>query len=237
MEENEKNFENFKNMEDMYVILEYDIEVLTGLHIGTSRDSISIGGVDNPIIKDKYGFPYIPGSSLKGKIRSLLEKANKIKDLAEFNENTYNHIESKIAFIFGSPGQNRKTPIAVIFRDAKLLLDDSKNHDPKEFIEIKFENKINRIDGTAKDPREIERVVPKTKFRWEIVIKRYLFTKNGDEEEFVYKERENSSNVFRITLKEVEEIINQGIKLLENDYLGGSGTRGYGKVRFIPIYK
>ena len=50
------------------------IEIVTGLHIGGNNDEIKIGGIDNPVIKNPLtNEPYIPGSSLKGKIRSLIE--------------------------------------------------------------------------------------------------------------------------------------------------------------------
>ena len=54
-------------------IIQGKIKVLTGLHIGGPTTGLNIGGVDNIVIKDAKGKPYIPGSSLKGKMRSLLE--------------------------------------------------------------------------------------------------------------------------------------------------------------------
>src|SRR6267154_468444 len=57
------------------VILEGDITCQTGLHIGAGKGSLEIGGADNPVVKDAFGLPYIPGSSLRGRIRSLLEHA------------------------------------------------------------------------------------------------------------------------------------------------------------------
>ncbi|WP_297499767.1 type III-A CRISPR-associated RAMP protein Csm3, partial [Thermococcus sp.] len=56
------------------VVIRGRIKALTGLHIGSQRDVSEIGGIDNPVIKDPHtGLPYIPGSSLKGKLRSLFE--------------------------------------------------------------------------------------------------------------------------------------------------------------------
>src|SRR6202158_3439962 len=57
------------------LILEGDLECQTGLHIGAGKGSLEIGGADNPVVKDAFGLPYIPGSSLRGKLRSLLENA------------------------------------------------------------------------------------------------------------------------------------------------------------------
>src|SRR3989338_11494456 len=50
------------------------MQCVSGLRIGGSKDTIEIGGMDNPIIRNPLDkFPYIPGSSIKGKMRSLLE--------------------------------------------------------------------------------------------------------------------------------------------------------------------
>src|SRR6202789_3881170 len=57
------------------LILSGDLHCETGLHIGAGKGSLEIGGADNPVVKDAFGLPYIPGSSLRGKIRSLLENA------------------------------------------------------------------------------------------------------------------------------------------------------------------
>ena len=54
--------------------LEGTITLKTGLHIGAGDTEMRIGGTDNPVVKNPLdNRPYIPGSSLKGKIRSLLE--------------------------------------------------------------------------------------------------------------------------------------------------------------------
>src|SRR5713226_8219536 len=57
------------------LILEGDLACQTGLHIGAGKGSLDIGGADNPVVKDAFGLPYIPGSSLRGRLRSLLEQA------------------------------------------------------------------------------------------------------------------------------------------------------------------
>ena len=55
------------------------IETVTGLHIGAGKDSIEIGGMDNPVIKHPHtGEHYIPGSSLKGKVRSLRSEERRV---------------------------------------------------------------------------------------------------------------------------------------------------------------
>src|ERR1700738_2073022 len=58
------------------LILEGDLECQTGLHIGAGKGSLEIGGADNPVVKDAFGLPYVPGSSLRGRLRSLLEQSS-----------------------------------------------------------------------------------------------------------------------------------------------------------------
>lgn len=187
------------------------------MHIGGFKEFFKIGGVDSPVIKDKYNYPYIPGSTLKGKIRSLLEQKYKLNHIAQWNSNDIN--EKRIAFVFGpSDSKERETPIVVVFRDAPLS--EEFKGDPEKLYEIKGENTIDRETSRA-NPRFIERVVPGVSFDFEIEIHEYLFDENGK-----YRKKD-----FEISLDEVKELIKEGLNLLENDYLGGSGTRGYGKVK------
>src|SRR5271168_4286200 len=57
------------------LILEGEMTCETGLHVGAGKGSLEIGGSDNPVVKDSFGRPYVPGSSLRGRIRSLLEQS------------------------------------------------------------------------------------------------------------------------------------------------------------------
>lgn len=191
--------------------IEYTIEVLTGLHIGGSSDNVEIGGIDNPVIKLLNGQPYIPGSSLKGKIRSLLEQkegAKNVGDNAEINK------------LFGSATGNKSNeakPSKVIFRDF-YLTDDSINklknstYLPMPYTENKYENVINRVTGKAEHPRQTERVPARVEFKGEIILN--IWDDNTEQEQ------------------EFTKMLEEGISLLENDYLGGSGSRGYGQVKF-----
>lgn len=193
------------------------IVVKTGLHIGGSSDTLEIGGMDNPVIKNPLtNEPYIPGSSLKGKIRYLLEwKYNKIIG----GPCCCGEPDCFICRIFGCSNFNNKKsgPTRVIFRDAYLdssFLDDEK----KEYlIEEKYENTIDRITAKA-NPRSMERVVPGTIFNLEIIYKIYdVDNDNGsiDEDNFKY--------------------LIEGLNLLELDYLGGGGSRGNGKIEFKDL--
>jgi CRISPR-associated protein Csm3 len=189
-----------------------ELEVLTGLHIGAGNDAVQIGGVDSAVIKDPVSsLPYIPGSSLKGKIRCLLE-----------TEGGYSEMDDTINDYFGPTSDYLKTkkndknyvqkPTRYIFRD--LTLDDENK---QKFLagevttEFKTEIVIDRNKGTAKDGglRTIERVPPSVKFKGEILIRVMI---EDDETKLL-------------------EILKKGINLLSKDYLGGSGSRGYGAVK------
>ncbi|HAL65585.1 MAG TPA: type III-A CRISPR-associated RAMP protein Csm3 [Bacteroidales bacterium] len=191
------------------------ITTVTGLHIGGSKSTIEIGGIDNVVIKTPRGVPFIPGSSLKGKLRSLLVKKN---------SNSTNEHEDPIEIqkLFGYPGRNKdeknqqKEPqiSRLIFRDA-FLNEEQFNKTFKNaslatnFTEEKYENVIERKSGKAQHPRQIERVPAGAVFDFEIIMDIY----EGDDKDKMIK------------------MLEQAFVLLENDYLGGSGTRGYGKVK------
>jgi CRISPR-associated protein Csm3 len=183
------------------------LEVITGIHIGGSSDNVEIGGIDDPVIKiaTKDNQPYIPGSSIKGKIRCLLEQ---ISGSVEIGGN------ADVNKLFGSSSNNM--PSKIIIRDAFLSMksiDSLKNCDDLDmpFTESKYENEINRIMGTAKNPRQTERVPAGVSFDLEFIIN-------------IWDTDEDGKSLFTLFKK--------GINALENDYLGGSGSRGYGQVRF-----
>lgn len=193
--------------------IQYTIKVLTGLHIGGSSDNVEIGGIDNPVIKLGDGKPYIPGSSLKGKIRSLLEQS---KEATTVGDN------SEINKLFGSAADNKSneaTPSKVIFRDFYLTKDsveELKNSDylPMPYTENKYENVvIDRLTGKAQHLRQTERVPAGAKFEGEIILNIW---DSDTEQDFI-------------------TMLKDGISLLENDYLGGSGSRGYGQVKLEEI--
>jgi len=185
------------------------LEIITGLHIGGSSDNVEIGGIDNPVIKisSKEKQPYIPGSSLKGKIRCLLEQifgASKVGGNDEVNN------------LFGFSNENK--PSKIIFRDSYFteesleLLKSSENLD-MPYTEGKWENVIDRIKGTAEHPRQMERIPAGVSFDVEFVINVW----------------DNDNEV------ELKALLQKGMNALENDYLGGSGSRGYGQIKFGEI--
>jgi CRISPR-associated protein Csm3 len=202
------------------------IEVLTGLHIGAGKDAVEIGGVDNPVVKNPYtGEPFIPGSSLKGKLRCMMEWATgrvdqngKIWDGGGEND-PVKLSHDPILRIFGTTNKNWDAgPTRLVVRDSFL------NPEWREkiverglpFTEEKFENSIDRIKGKARDGgiRKTERVPGGAIFDMQMVYRVFDMDDDGK------KDMENLEELYAI------------IKLLEQDALGGSGSRGYGRVKF-----
>ncbi|MEA3360308.1 MAG: type III-A CRISPR-associated RAMP protein Csm3 [Thermodesulfobacteriota bacterium] len=206
------------------------IQVVTGLHVGASNENIEIGGLDNPIIKDPLPgskAPYIPGSSLKGKLRSLIEikEGRYVKDGKDRGKPCdCGKKDCPVCVVFGTSAAKRPEdlgPTRIVVRDAHL----SKHKDDgvgkswhEKFIagelpmEIKYENAINRITGEA-NPRPLERVPGGVEFDFNISFKKF----EGDQDNF-----------FNTVLK--------GMKLLELDALGGAGSRGCGQIKFTDVF-
>lgn len=205
-------------------ILKGTIECVTGLHIGGSTEGIEIGGVDNPVIKDPLtDLPYIPGSSLKGKMRHLLEwqigKVEKYPKQSGFTAHFCG--ECAACRIFG-PSSDKTTvrrqagPTRLTVRDAFPTEDTKKKWDAwlGEGIatEIKTENTIDRVTSKA-NPRPMERVPARSAFEFEMIFD--VYDPEGD----------------TALLKHLFA----AMRLLENSALGGSGSRGYGKIKFTDI--
>lgn len=186
------------------------IEIVTGLHIGGSSDFSAIGAVDSPVIMDtRTNQPMIPGSSLKGKMRALLAK--------QYNTaiaKTADDDAECLTNLFGSAKSKKES--RVLFTDMFLdNLDELKRAGLTGATEVKFENSISRMTAVA-NPRQIERVVRGAKFPMQLI---YEYTDKTDEE----------------TLLQDFRILKEGFKLLEYDYLGGSGSRGYGRIKFLDL--
>ena len=209
------------------VIIKGKIEAVTGLHVGGSTTGLDIGGVDNPVIKSPLGIPYIPGSSLKGKMRSLLEKSEGKEPNQNIGRGVKIHLckdreelnNCPVCVIFGLPGEKEfSIPTRLYVRDASLdestITDEMKKNLDLEWTEVKFENAIDRITSAA-NPRQTERVPANAEFKLEMIYNVF------DE-----KDKENLRKLFK------------AMKLLEHDYLGGQGSRGYGKVEIknLKVY-
>lgn len=202
------------------------ITLKSGLHIGSGETEMRIGGTDNPVVKHPHTQePYIPGSSLKGKIRSLLELRSGLMVDSKGAPLSLKHLKDlegqkrvvceNILKLFGSSGADTDEEVAlgpsrVSFADCPLhqawKARALEEHWP--LTEVKSENSINRISGTAQNPRFTERVPAGAEFSFSICLK------SLDAEENLL------------------EFLLQGIKLLQLDALGGNGSRGYGQVAF-----
>lgn len=202
-----------------------EIEVVTGLHIGGSSQFSAIGAVDSPVIKDKVSNqPIIPGSSLKGKMRTLLAKyyseSNIVKEPNQDTKELLNLFGSSVKSKLSNNGNTKEKIVQgrLQFKDAQLSnIPELKEQLLDTAVEVKFENGIDRLTAEA-TPRQIERVIRKAKFHFEIMYDAW----------FEFEEDEQC-------IKRIEddfEIIGDGMQLLQLDYLGGNGTRGYGKIEF-----
>jgi CRISPR-associated protein Csm3 len=220
------------------LILEGDLYCETGLHIGAGKGSLEIGGADNPVIKDAFGRPYIPGSSLRGKVRSLLEQSSGAAVPAELvylskrkgqevRIHQSDRPDDEICLLFGrNPGRMERltgdalesttsTPARLTIYDAPLdpesITPQMRENLDDELTEVKSENAIDRITSQA-NPRTLERVPAGSRFHV-----RFVLDVLCDED------------------KTLLERLVEGLRLLEDDALGGGGSRGSGRVRFANL--
>lgn len=189
------------------LLIKGQIEVVTGLHIGGTSGYSAIGTVDSPVVRDTIsGNPIIPGSSLKGKMRFLLQRTFGASK-------SHNDDDEQVLRLFGSSGDknNKITPSRLKFRDCFLNKDSIERFKESytRLTEVKTENTIDRLKAIS-NPRQIERVSREAVFDFELIYD--VLNENEVDEDF--------------------KNISTAIKLLENDYLGGHGTRGSGKIKF-----
>ena len=182
-----------------------EMELVTGMHIGGSDAFAAIGAIDSPVIKDvRTNLPIVPGSSLKGKLRTLI--ARKINDKICNPDDD----DARIKRLFGCAKKGQVQRSRLIFSDLTMEnAEELRSQGLTSMTEVKFENTINRCTGVA-NPRQIERAIRGTIFNFSVIYE----------------------------VKNTEEIVDDialftdGLKLLTYDYLGGNGSRGYGKVKF-----
>jgi len=221
------------------LILDGNLECRTGLHIGAGKGSLEIGGADNPVVKDAFGLPYVPGSSLRGRLRSLLEQSNGLaipSELVYLSRRKGQEVrihqsdrpDDEICLLFGrNPGRVERvsggeaveggvaSPARLTVYDAPLVAESitaqMRENLDDELTEVKSENAIDRITSQA-NPRTLERVPAGAHFRFRLVLD-------------VLCEED------RPLLARVVE----GLRLLEDDTLGGGGSRGSGRVAFSGL--
>lgn len=203
------------------IVVTGTLEVVTGLRIGASQDTMEISGLDNPIIRNPANAePFLPGSSIRGRMRSLAEWY--FGEVPENGDVTRPRTGSKTAHVFGVPAQQGKVdgaaqgPTRLIVRDAPLSEESRRRFrdEGKPITEVKSENSINRITAMA-NPRPMERVLPGVTFDLEFVYRVFDFEGDGGQ-----RDREMFEKVFLTALA-----------LLEADALGGGASRGNGKIK------
>src|SRR5580700_10452267 len=220
------------------LILSGDLHCETGLHIGAGKGSLEIGGADNPVVKDAFGLPYIPGSSLRGKVRSLLENALGLTSQSELvylskrrgqevRIHQSDRPDDEICLLFGrNPGRmervqgetldtSQATPARLAVFDSPLdpesITPQMRENLDDELTEVKSENAIDRITSQA-NPRTLERVPAGARFRIRLVMDVLC---------------EEDAPLFLRVL--------EGLRMLEDDSLGGGGSRGSGRVRLANL--
>src|SRR6201986_3033888 len=220
------------------LIFSGDLHCETGLHIGAGKGSLEIGGADNPVVKDAFGLPYIPGSSLRGKIRSLLENAMGLTAPAELvylskrrgqevRIHQSDRPDDEICLLFGrNPGRMERvegeaiesksaSPARLTIYDAPLeqesITAQMRENLDDEITEVKSENAIDRITSQA-NPRTLERVPAGARFKVRLVV-----------------------DVLCDEDKALPARVLEGLRLLEDDALGGGGSRGSGRVSFANL--
>ena len=215
------------------LILEGELRCETGLHVGAGKGSLEIGGSDNPVVKDAFGRPYVPGSSLRGKLRSLLEQSLGLavpSELVYLSKRKGQEVrihqsdrpDDEICLLFGrNPGRmervggealesNQATPARLAVYDAPLepesITPQMRENLDDELTEVKSENAIDRITSQA-NPRTLERVPAGARFRVRLVMDVLC-----DEDAPLFQR------------------VIEALRLLEDDSLGGGGSRGSGRV-------
>lgn len=220
------------------LVLEGELQCETGLHVGAGKGSLEIGGSDNPVVKDAFGRPYVPGSSLRGKLRSLLEQSLGLavpSELVYLSKRKGQEVrihqsdrpDDEICLLFGrNPGRmervagetleaSQATPARLAVYDAPLVADSitaqMRENLDDELTEVKSENAIDRITSQA-NPRTLERVPAGARFRVRMVMDVLC---------------EEDAPLFARVL--------EALRLLEDDALGGGGSRGSGRVSFSGL--
>ncbi|MCE7925548.1 MAG: type III-A CRISPR-associated RAMP protein Csm3 [Haliscomenobacteraceae bacterium CHB4] len=200
------------------IIIEGEIIAESGIMVGASSGALEIGGTDKQVVRNPINkMPYIPGSSLKGKMRSLIE----LND-GQMSENngvygpTLNpeHLAAQLfGFIKDSKLPKEKQsqqPSRLIVRDGEMTNSDKFQNTELLYTEVKAENSIDRVTSAA-NPRFFERVPKGARFKLNMTLNIFDTDKNKDK--FL-------DTVFR------------AMRLVQDDYLGGGGSRGNGQISF-----
>jgi CRISPR-associated protein Csm3 len=194
------------------------IVAISGLHIGGTNSAMAIGGPDSTVIRNPVNNkPYIPGSSLKGKMRALIEITDGTIDEVRMGNVKYGatqDMKHMSARLFGTAKNDEpQRPSRLVVRDGELLSPDEMfSNTDLPYSESKTEVVIDRITAKAM-PRQLERVPAGAEFKLDMVLNIF---KDDNEDELI-------------------KTVLRGLKLVQDDYLGGSGSRGSGQVQFRDI--
>lgn len=200
---------------------EVQLVLKSGLHVGGSNLSMAIGGADSVVIRDPLTQqPIIPGSSIKGKMRSLTEKllgAFQEVNMGQVKYGPYHltddGVKKIIPYLYGRIDRKEDNiPSRILVRDAKLTEESAQQLGASEntdmlYSEVKTEVVIDRVTSAAM-PRQIERVPAGAVFSVELILNIF----EGDDE------------------KKLVDYVKVGLRLMEDDYLGGNGSRGSGDI-------
>lgn len=210
---------NIKNIEGRF-------ELITGTRVGGSSDIIEIGGNDNPVVRNPLTKElYIPGSSIKGKMRMFTEWLEGTID-KEGNVHSCSEKDCPVCRVFGRGAEDSQeakiggTRISV--KDA-FLTEESKEEleDLRKKIgtdtEWKSENSINRLTSAAM-PRNSERVPAGISFNFNMSYKVYDFGDDGKIDERLF-----------------DKVVLRAIKILEIEGIGGGVSRGNGQIKFTKL--
>jgi len=206
------------------IIIRGTLTAITGIRVGGATGGLKIGGVDLNVITDPEGKPYIPGSSIKGKTRALAEYYQGVRFDSKGRHlctTDAAYADCPVCQIWGTlAGKDITIPCLTRLQVRDAFLDESsipqeiKDNIELEWTEVKFETAINRIKGTALDGslRQVERVPAGARFGLELIY-----------------------NVFRPEDLALFKLVLESLQLLEHDYLGGMGSRGYGRVELSNL--
>jgi len=211
------------------IFLRGRVHVITGLHIGGSNMQLEIGGIDNAVIRHPFTQePYLPGSSLKGKMRALMEQAAGTFGRGIGRSNfgpTEDPEASDLVMLFGNAkGEEENIPSRLIVRDGILLnADEMGSGSDLPFTEVKTEVNIDRLTSAA-TPRQVERVPAGAQFSLDLVINVWEDQRDSD--------KKSPKTHFFPELAETTQVqyTLNALRMLQDDYLGGKGSRGSGQI-------
>jgi CRISPR-associated protein Csm3 len=205
------------------LIIEADLTCETGLHIGAGKTTLEIGGADNPVVKNSFGQPYLPGSSLKGAMRHALERSlgllSKENELVHISRRRGQEVrihqsdrpDDEICLLFGSGNRGSRLTVLDAVLQADSITSEMREYLEDELTEVKSETAIDRLTAQS-STRTLERVPAGSRFKVRMIV------------DLLCEED-----------KELLPLLTQALRLVEDSGLGGGRSRGSGIVRFSNL--